>query len=70
LDHAFGVREGYEYRQTQHEDGGVRFVLSVRSDWIQCPPGSRNLARKNRRFRALPTVPSGLKPVFLVTEIP
>jgi len=71
LYHAFGVREGYEYRETLYRDGCVRFVLVVRPDWIQCPAcGSREIARKGRRFRELQTVPIGLKPVFLVTEIP
>jgi len=71
LYHAFGVREGYEYRETQYEDGCVRFVLAVRPDWIKCPAcGSQDAARKGRRFRELQTVPIGLKPVFLVTEIP
>lgn len=71
LYHAFGVREGYEYRETLYQDGCVRFVLAVRPDWITGPAcGSRDIARKGRRFRELQTVPIGLKPVFLVTEIP
>jgi len=71
LYHAFGVREGYEYRETLYEGGGVRFVLAVRPDWIKCPAcGSQEINRKGRRFRELQTVPIGLKPVFLVTEVP
>jgi transposase len=71
LYHALGVREGYDYVETQYQDGGVRFVLSVRPDWITCPAcGSKAINRKGRRFRELQTVPIGLKPVFLVTEIP
>jgi hypothetical protein len=71
LYHAFGVREGYEYRETLYRDGCVRFVLAIRPDWIKCPAcGSQDIARKGRRFRELQTVPIGLKPVFLVTEIP
>ena len=71
LYHAFGVREGYDYVGTQYQDGCIRFVLSIRPDWIQCPGcGSRDIARKGRRFRELQTVPIGLKPVFLVTEVP
>jgi transposase len=71
LYHAFGVREGYDYVETQYRDGCIRFVLAVRPDWIQCPVcGGKEAARKGRRFRELQTVPIGLKPVFLVTEVP
>ena len=71
LYHAFGVREGYDYVETLYQDGCIRFVLAVRPDWIKCPDcGSKDIARKGRRFRELQTVPIGLKPVFLVTEIP
>ena len=71
LYHAFGVREGYDYVETQYQDGCIRFVLAVRADWIQCPVcGRKEVTRKGRRFRELQTVPIGLKPVFLVTEVP
>ena len=71
LYHAFGVREGYDYVETLYQEGCIRFVLSVRPDWIKCPScGSQNIVRKGRRFRELQTVPIGLTPVFLVTEIP
>ncbi len=71
LYHAFGVREGYDYVETLYQDGCIRFVLSVRPDWIKCPAcASQAITRKGRRFRELQTVPVGLKPVFLVTEVP
>ncbi len=73
LYHAFGVREGYDYQETiyQDQDGCIRFVLSVKPDWIRCPEcGGNDIIRKGRRFRELQTVPIGLKPVFLVTEVP
>jgi predicted RNA-binding Zn-ribbon protein involved in translation (DUF1610 family) len=71
LYHAFGVREGYDYAETIYQDGSIRFVLSVRPDWIRCPAcGGKDNVRKGRRFRELQTVPIGLKPVFLVTEVP
>jgi transposase len=71
LYHAFGVREGYDYQETRYEDGCVRFILSVKPDWIKCPKcASVEIARKGRRFRELQTVPIGLKPVFLVAEVP
>ena len=71
LYHAFGVREGYDYVETLYQDGCIRFVLSVRPEWLICPTcGSKDVNRKGRRFRELRTVPIGLKPVFLVTEVP
>ena len=71
LYHAFGIREGYEYMSTTYEGGRVRFVLGVKPEWLICPRcGSATVARKGRRLRELQTVPIGLMPVFLVTEVP
>jgi transposase len=71
LYHAFGVREGYDYVRTLYEDGCIRFVLEVRPEALVCPDcHSQEVSRKGRRFRELRTVPIGLKPVFLVTEVP
>ena len=59
LYHAFGVREGYEYQETIYQDGCIRFVLSVKPDWIVCPAcGGKDIVRKGRRYRELQTVPS------------
>ena len=58
LYHAFGVRDGYDYVETLYQDGCVRFVLSVRPDWIKYPAcGGKDIVRKGRRFRELQTVP-------------
>ena len=71
LYHAFGVRGGYDYVRTLYEGGSIRFVLAVRPELLVCPQcGSSEVSRKGRRFRDLRTVPIGLKPVFLVTEVP
>ena len=71
LYHAFGVRKGYDYWRTQYQDGCVRFVLVVQPELLVCPVcESQEVSRKGRRFRELQTVPIGLKPVFLVTEVP
>lgn len=71
LHHAFGVREGYEYVRTDYQQGAVRFHLAVKADQLVCPEcRSANVIRKGRRERVLQTVPIGLKPVFLVTEVP
>ncbi len=71
LYHAFGVREGYRYVKTLYEAGCIRFVLEVGKSLLVCPDcHSRQVSRKGRRWRELQTVPIGLKPVFLVTEVP
>ena len=71
LYHAFGVREGYEYVRTEYHDGAVQFHLVAKEDQFVCPEClSRNVIRKGARKRSLQTVPIGLKPVFLVTEVP
>ena len=71
LYHAFGVREGYDYVRTEYVGGCVQFHLAVRADQLVCPHcQSRRVHRKGRRFRQLQTVPIGLKPVFLVSEVP
>jgi len=71
LYHAFGVREGYEYVRTDYQHGAVRFHLTVKPEQFVCPGcQSRNVIRKGRRERSLQTVPIGLQPVFLVTEVP
>jgi transposase len=71
LYHAFGVREGYDYVRTLYEEGCIRFVLAVRKELLVCPKcHSVEVSRKGRRFRMLQTVPIGLKPVFLATEVP
>jgi transposase len=71
LYHAFGVRRGYDYIRTVYERGSIQFVLAVRPELLVCPQcGSSEVSRKGRRFRDLQTVPIGLKPVFLVTEVP
>jgi transposase len=71
LYHAFGVREGYEYVRTDYQHGAVQFHLAVKPEQFVCPDcRSANVIRKGGRARSLQTVPIGLKPVFLVTEVP
>jgi transposase len=71
LYHAFGVREGYEYRRTSYEGCGVQFHVVVKDDLLVCPQcGSRAVVRMGRRTRRLRTVPIGLKPTTLVVEVP
>jgi transposase len=71
LYHAFGVRKGYDYVRTVYADGCISFVLTTRQELLVCPRcHSAEVSRKGRRFRQLQTVPIGLKPVWLVTEVP
>ena len=71
LNHAFGVRKGYEYWRTEYADGCIRFFLLLKPERLVCPRcHSGEVSRKGRRFRELQTVPIGFKPVFLVTEVP
>ncbi len=71
LYHAFGVREGYEYVRTDYREGTVQFHLTVQAALFVCPDcHSTHVIRKGARERSLQTVPIGLKPVFLVTEVP
>ena len=71
LYHAFGIREGYEYKSTSYEKGEVHFHLAVKANLFICPScKSSNVIRKGGRERSLQTVPIGMMPVILVTEVP
>ena len=71
LYHAFGVREGYQYVRTSYEEGSIRFVVEPKKELFVCPDcGRTDVIRKGRRWRELQTVPIGLKPVFLIAEVP
>ena len=71
LYHAFGVREGYEYRKTAYVEGRVEFHLAVKAEKLRCPQcGAGPAMRRGQRWRRLRTVPIGLKEVVLVTEVP
>ena len=57
--------------RTDYQKGAVEFHLAVKEDQFVCPAcQSANVIRKGGRERSLQTVPIGLKPVFLVTEVP
>ncbi len=70
LYHAFGVREGYEYLRTEYHQGAVEFHLGVAARLLVGPRcQGRELIHRGKRWRRIQTVPIGLKPVFLVTEV-
>ena len=66
-----GVGPEYEVTQMEELDGGLRLHLQVRDKAFICPTcGSLEVSRKGRRHRELQTVPIGLSPVRLRTEVP
>ena len=70
LYHAFGVREGYEYVRTEYHQGGSSSPgCANRIAGVSALPRAE-IVRKGKRFRRIQTVPIGLKPVFLKTEVP
>ena len=71
LPKAFGVRGQYEYERTGYALGVGQFYLRLKKAALLCPRGRRvdSVLRKGRRYRTLQTVPSGLKPVYLVSEV-
>ncbi len=71
LYHAFGVREGYEYKRTDYVEGRVEFHLAVKEKLLQCPQcGHGPCRRRGKRMRRISSVPIGLKPTVLVAEVP
>jgi transposase len=67
----FGVQGGYEVVRTEQEDHFLRLHLAVLPEQLRCPQcGSRAVNRRGGRQRELQTVPIGLVPVFLRTEVP
>lgn len=71
LYHAFGVRHGYEYRSTKYVEGAVEFHLAAKEELLRCPEcGHQPCRRRGSRVRRIAAPPIGLKPVYLVTEVP
>ena len=69
--HAFGVREGYEYRRTKYVKGQVEFHLDALLEKTTCPQcGSAEFWRRGSRHRRISSLPIGPKPVILVAEVP
>src|SRR5437899_12543282 len=71
LTEIFGVAEGYELVRIEYEGDFLRLHLDVQAEQFRCPAcASRQVSRKGRRHRELQTVPIGLLPVYLRTEVP
>ena len=71
LTKVFGINEGYELVRTEYEGDFLRLHLNVKDSQLICPKcASGQVSRKGRRYRELQTVPIGLSPVYLQTEVP
>lgn len=71
LRNAFGVGTQYRYERTEYRWGSVHFYLSLKDEGLICPQCGcvDEVIRKGRRYRSLQSVPIGLKPVYLVSEV-
>jgi ssDNA-binding Zn-finger/Zn-ribbon topoisomerase 1 len=71
LQKAFGVSWHYQCVRVDYECGAVQFHLDLKAEALVCPQcgSAEAVIRKGRRGRFLQTVPIGLKPVYLVTEV-
>jgi hypothetical protein len=71
LRNAFGVSAQYRYERTEYSPGAIRFYLNLKEEALRCPRcrGVDEVIRKGCRYRWLQSVPIGLKPVYLVTEV-
>ena len=71
LRKAFGVTGHYQHVRTDFVWGGVQFYLELKAEALVCPHCglADEVIRKGRRCRCLQTVPIGLKPVYLLTEV-
>ena len=71
LRKAFGVTGHYRCVGVDYQWGSVQFHLDLKAAALVCPQcgSAQAVIRKGRRCRVLQTVPIGLKPVYLVTEV-
>ena len=71
LQKAFGVSGHYRCARVEYQWGSVQFYLDLKATGLVCPQcgSAEAVIRKGRRCRVLQTVPIGLKPVYLVTEV-
>ena len=71
LQRAFGVSGHYRCVRVDYHWGSVQFHLELKAEALVCPQcgSAQAVIRKGRRCRVLQTVPIGLKPVYLVTEV-
>ena len=71
LQKVFGVSGNYQCVRVDYQWGAVQFFLEIKPKALICRAcgSAKAVIRKGRRCRVLQTVPIGLKPVYLVTEV-
>ncbi len=70
LYHAFGLR-GYDYVNTDYQEGGVVFTIRQRPHTWRCPVcDSRDVLPRGHQQRTFKAVPIGHKPVLVILPIP
>jgi transposase len=70
LYHSFGIR-GYEYRGTEFVKGRVIFTIEQPRERLRCPTcGSPVVHAQGHADRLLQTVPIGLKPTYVLLQVP
>ena len=70
LYHAFGLKN-YDYIRTEYSGGDILFHIKPRKRLLVCPECRSCEVIKYGHFeRKIRTVPVGLKPVFLLIEVP
>lgn len=71
LRNAFGVGGHYRYERTEYHWGAVHFYLRLAEEALRCPQCrcGDDVIHKGLRYRWLQSVPIGLKPVYLVSEV-
>lgn len=70
LGELFGIKAGYKVVKTEDTGAEVRLHLDVEESLLVCSKcASKNIIRKGSRHRNLKTVPIGLTPVVLHTEV-
>jgi transposase len=70
LYHAFGLR-GYDYVNTDYQEGGVVFTIRQRPHTCRCAVcNSRDVWPRGQQQRTFKTVPIGHKPVTVILPIP
>jgi len=71
LAKVFGVEAGYEAVDIETGEDVLKVFLTVKAQRLVCPHcGGREVVRKGKRWRELQSVPFGLRPTFLVAEVP
>ena len=70
LYHAFGLKD-YEYIRTYYQEGAEYFRIKPKKKLMVCPHcQSPKVIRRGSKERKIQTIPVGLKPVFLIVDVP